>query len=172
MPSRKKGPRDYEWARQDYANGLGPTGPAYPSLVSEGPSLRLVPGAVAGDARSPIRRAKGSVPRPCGHRHVEVDPRERRVLCVDCGVEVDPYVALDMLAQEIERYDWARDSARNEAERARRDLENLRRLERNAKARVRTATRDAPACSCDPPARWGRFCRECGGRVSSGSSRA
>lgn len=70
-----------------------------------------------------------------------------------------------MLAKDIERYDWARDAAKSEARQRERDLENLKRLERNAKSRVRNAIRTLPECTCEPSRRYGRFCSTCGGRV-------
>lgn len=93
-------------------------------------------------AELPIGRAQFTAG-ICRHAHSVVDARARTVKCDSCGVPIDPIDLLDRIAHE-----FATPLRKvQEAERRVRDMqENIGRLEReerNAKARVRTARKQA-----------------------------
>lgn len=117
--------------------------------------------------RAPIH-GTGQRPAACSHDVVTVDPRERRVTCDDCGAEIDPYLALHHLAGDIDRYEYTRQRAHDEAKVAREQISELRRVERNVKARIRSGVKRAPLCECRKEnykySHW-RFCPDCGGRL-------
>lgn len=73
----------------------------------------------------------------CGHQRVTLDTETRRVHCRECGREVDAFDALHTIARDGERWLEQRDELRRQARRAADDLEELKRDERNAKARKR-----------------------------------
>jgi hypothetical protein len=138
-----------------------------PRRTDARPALRLVP--TDAEAEPPITAFEGRQWHPsprCSHEHLIVAPRDRRVQCADCQAAVDPFDALDFLARHLDRWRWHVDRLVGEAGRLERHLEELRRLERNTKARVRTAARRVPECDCGAQ-RWrtARFCMECGGRI-------
>ena len=137
------------------------------------PTLRAV--NVSDDEKPPIR-GTGQRPKPCWHDAVVVDPAERRVTCDGCSAEVDPYEALFNLSRNVDRYEYSAKHARDSARVAEARVAELERQERNVKARIRTAAKRAPACSCSDEERprilgyWGsmaewRFCPACGGRI-------
>jgi hypothetical protein len=76
-------------------------------------------------------------PRRCLHRRFVLDAAAHKVLCRDCEAEIDPWGALDRIAREPERWVEQRKTAEREARRVRANLDELLRLERNAKARKR-----------------------------------
>jgi hypothetical protein len=77
--------------------------------------------------------------RACWHPRVELDGKARKVLCKECGVERDPFDALLVLADKLERYkDWGT-RYKGEAKRAKEELDDLKRQVRNAKAQLRRA---------------------------------
>lgn len=73
----------------------------------------------------------------CGHRPVELDTELRRVTCRDCDASLDPFDALLRYAREHEQV--ARDlrDTSTDAKGAHARLELLKRLEGNAKSRLR-----------------------------------
>lgn len=70
---------------------------------------------------------------------VELDDTARRVYCSDCGDEVDPFSALQMLAADFDRWRSARDTAKREAQRVAEELASLKRQRSNLKAQIRRA---------------------------------
>jgi hypothetical protein len=131
------------------------------------PRLRAVTTPAA--ERAPLH-GSGQRAKPCSHDVVTVDPRERRVTCDDCSLEIDPYEALHHLAQDIDRYEYTRQRARDQARVAREQLAELARVERNVKARIRTGVKRAPVCECETNRyRTGSFCPACGGRIPKAS---
>lgn len=76
-----------------------------------------------------IRPAEYSVVEglPCRHRQADVSERKRTVICRDCGVALDPIAFLSQIAQEYGVQVSAREGARREAERARQELQDLKR---------------------------------------------
>lgn len=80
-------------------------------------------------------------PRPpfCPHKSTTLDTEARRLYCRSCGREVDPFDFLVKLAHDFERHLEARDAAKRDADRAYRELEEVKRELGNAKARRRRA---------------------------------
>lgn len=102
----------------------------------------------------------------CAHRRTELGAEARRVVCRDCGREVAAFDILHDMARDTERYIEHRREAHRLAGRALEELDRVRRLESNAKARVRTARSKAPPCNCDERQRgqgFGPWCAICGG---------
>lgn len=103
------------------------------------PDLEVIDGG--GDGEPPIRTRKTDrARRYCPHNRFELQA-PRRVVCADCEEEVDAFAALQTIAHGIERYTDARDRAKAEARRANDELEAVKRELRNAKARLRRASR-------------------------------
>lgn len=73
----------------------------------------------------------------CRHKHIRLDEDAHRAYCQGCDVEVDPFAFLLTLAHEWERYSRHRQEAERKATSAHTRLEEIRRLERNARARVK-----------------------------------
>jgi hypothetical protein len=113
----------------------------------------------------PIRSEPGALRRRCVHDHVVVDSEARTITCDDCKAIVDPYEAIERIAYWVHEYRFWRDRYRDEARVAERTVKELKRVEVNVKARVRTAARKISACKCESQASYGRFCRDCGGRI-------
>ena len=85
---------------------------------------------------APITRRR-DYSKTCRHLQAVVDDVARTVTCDDCGAELDPIAVLESLAQNHDRYAAARDRAKQEAKQAEERLAELRRQEKNAKARAR-----------------------------------
>lgn len=111
--------------------------------------------------------------RACLHRRYELVGEERRVLCKDCGSDIDAFDALEDLARRVERYIYERQENERKAKQSARALAEAERLLRNAKAKIRRAVGQGPVCDCPPEfqqlfARGARFdfvwCPKCGGR--------
>ena len=94
----------------------------------------------ASDGRPPVTRSR-SREHFCAHLHAVTHPERRKVTCDDCGAELDPFDFLEKLAHGIDRWTSARDMARREARQAQAELAEVKRELRNAKARLRRATR-------------------------------
>lgn len=77
--------------------------------------------------------------RACWHRRVKLDGKARKVLCAECGAERDPFDALCVLADNLDRYEDWRARYKREASTAAKELEDLKRKVRNAKAQIRRA---------------------------------
>lgn len=69
----------------------------------------------------------------------ELDEDSRRAFCRDCGEEVEAFTVLLRLCREPERYMRHLRAVKRELRAREQSLEELRREERNAKARVRRA---------------------------------
>lgn len=93
--------------------------------------LRVIDG---GAEDAPIVRRPRD--RRCSHRKFEVSETNRRVYCSDCDEEVDAIDVLLFLAKHRERYVHAAKSARAEARRVEARLTELKRDERNTRARL------------------------------------
>jgi hypothetical protein len=94
--------------------------------------LRIVDG---GDAEVPVVRQPRQ--RFCRHGRFRLDETARRVYCGECEQEVDAFGALYAIATMFERVNSQYKHAQAEAKHVEQRLEELKRLERNAKARVR-----------------------------------
>lgn len=99
------------------------------------------------------------------HKRVELDGEAERVYCRDCGAEVPPFKALQMLAADGERYIRERQEASRRTKVAEESMADLEKRERNAKSRVRNWTKKAPKCECAERSRYshGPWCCMCGG---------
>lgn len=75
----------------------------------------------------------------CEHQRTYVDLRARRVFCRGCEVEMDPYAVLDRIARHRENMVQVAQRYRFETDSLLKRVNELERLERNAKNRVRTA---------------------------------
>jgi hypothetical protein len=80
----------------------------------------------------------------CFHDKLRLDTDARRVYCRDCGSEVDPFTGLVNFSKTFERYRSSLDSLRAEVRRHGNSLEEIKRLERNAKNRLKTVMRKLP----------------------------
>jgi hypothetical protein len=87
----------------------------------------------------PLRRRRDQQPRFCRHKSLELDTEARRVYCVDCDQEVPAFDALLNFERYYDRYVSTCRRAQREAEAAEERLEELKREERNTKARIRRA---------------------------------
>jgi hypothetical protein len=91
---------------------------------------------------SPLRRRRPPGPY-CSHRKASIDMPSRKLYCRKCDAELDPYQFLSHIAAHPENW---RDSAKADkaaAEQARRELAEVERLLRNAKARLKRVVRKA-----------------------------
>jgi hypothetical protein len=106
-------------------------------------SLRVIDGGSEGSAEVRFRKPQGER-RPC-HRHTgfELDQSSRRVYCTDCEHEVDPFTAIEHVATMLDRLNQRYRAVNAEVRKASARLDDLKRQERNTKARVRRATTDA-----------------------------
>src|SRR5579862_4512772 len=102
--------------------------------MSEPIGLTVIEGG-GDDGDAPVvRRPRAKF---CRHHRFQLDGGSRRVYCGDCEQEVDAYEALDIMANMFERVNGRYKRAAIEARRIEVRLEELKRQERNAKARVR-----------------------------------
>ncbi len=77
----------------------------------------------------------------CHHASVRVDEKERQVRCKICGAVVEPFDwMLSVAKRETRLADDVRLLRQEERER-RKNIEKLIQIERNAKARIRRATK-------------------------------
>lgn len=77
----------------------------------------------------------------CKHRGTWVSESARTLMCRKCGVPVDPIDALVRLARNREFYANQARWLRGDVERLSREVDELKRQERNAKSRIRSARR-------------------------------
>jgi hypothetical protein len=98
--------------------------------------LRVIAGEAEEDAPVKVRRRE----RFCRHHRFQLDATARRVYCGDCEGEIDAFDALKILADMFERVNGRYKHASAEAKRVEARLQELKRQERNAKARVRRAS--------------------------------
>lgn len=73
----------------------------------------------------------------CVHRKVRLDQDAHRVFCRECDAEVDPFAFLLRLAGDGDRYTRHRKEAHRRAVAAQTRLEEVLRLERNARSRLK-----------------------------------
>jgi len=72
----------------------------------------------------------------CLHRSVEVDPRNRVVVCCNCDARVDPIVVLIEIAKR-ERLCWYQSkTAKKNLEELRKEIEQLKKEKRNLDRQV------------------------------------
>jgi hypothetical protein len=79
----------------------------------------------------------------CRHRHSVIDQRARTVECDDCKAVLDPIQVLWDLANHYQRYHYTLDQTMAKVKKAEARLDDLRRQERNTKARIARAKRRA-----------------------------
>lgn len=77
----------------------------------------------------------------CRHEHVSLNVPERKLTCRDCELVIDPVEWLEQLAAQWDRYAFRLRSAVVKTQGAERDLADVERRLRNAKARMRKAGR-------------------------------
>lgn len=83
-------------------------------------------------------RERPSTLRGCQHRQVGVrEGKERGVWCVECEAELDPIAVLADFADKERRLYWSSQEAKKRTDRATKELEEVERKLRNAKARLR-----------------------------------
>lgn len=80
----------------------------------------------------------------CSHKRVTLHTESRRCTCRACGREVPIFDVLDKLCTDMERYITARKEAERRCRVAQGNLEDLLRVERNAKARRRNWMKSEP----------------------------
>lgn len=80
----------------------------------------------------------------CWHDKLRLDTDAHRVYCRDCGREVDPFTGLVNFSKNFESYRRSLNELRAEVRRHSNSLEEIKRLERNAKNRLKTALRKLP----------------------------
>jgi hypothetical protein len=85
----------------------------------------------------PTKEAKP--PGFCSHRRTQFDKTSRRVHCIECGREVEAFTVLMQLAKDREQLDAHRDHTIRATRIAEARLAEIKRQERNAKARMRKA---------------------------------
>lgn len=93
------------------------------------------------DFRAPPVRKREKERVYCRHRRYELDYDSRRVYCRSCGEEVDAFAALKAIADDWAHVRRVRESLDSEIRAKRKQLNDLERRIRNAKARVRRAER-------------------------------
>jgi len=77
--------------------------------------------------------------RSCLHNNVLVSEFNRSIHCRHCGATLDAFDYLLSIAKKETRLDWDLRRIRNEIERRREGLENLKREEVNTRARIKNA---------------------------------
>jgi len=75
----------------------------------------------------------------CHHRRFNIDTSSRRVYCRDCGQEVDALSALMVFTTEWSHFESGLERMRSQKEELSARVEELKREERNAKARLARA---------------------------------
>lgn len=95
----------------------------------------LFPDADLADDDAPLR----TVPKEkfCLHRRVALDPEAHKITCRDCEREVDPFAYLLDLTRSWENFVRHRKEAQRRAAAAKTRLNEILRLERNARTRLK-----------------------------------
>lgn len=90
-----------------------------------------------GKAREPALTVRGGPERPCGHGKYMVHEKSRVITCKRCKCELDPFTVIRLIADDWKVLDD--DIRRLQAEKswAQKRLDELRKQEANAKARLR-----------------------------------
>lgn len=81
----------------------------------------------------------------CLHRTSRLDVDARRVYCRKCNVELDPFTVLNEVAHEYERHRVGVEHAKREHRCLLQAVDELKREERNVKARIRRREPENPA---------------------------
>lgn len=114
--------------------------------------VRLHPERDLTDEDAPVASAER--PPYCSHRQGAILNREaHKVLCKECGRELDAFAQLEKIAGEWERYATFRKEAKRRADEAHARLTELLRLETNARARLKRIDPDAEKAAPQRP--WG-----------------
>ena len=79
----------------------------------------------------------------CNHRRFNLNTESRRVYCRSCKQEIDPFTALLVFTNEWTYYKDTLEREQAELKKTRERLDDLKRQERNAKARLTRAKRKA-----------------------------
>lgn len=108
-------------------------------MTSEAAKLVALPTGDERESRPAIRRQRDRKRVTCRHRTLLVDEDRERVTCEDCNLEVGPMQALGILSRDFDYQQWAVDDLRKEHARLLKEVEELKREERNVKARLRRA---------------------------------
>lgn len=104
--------------------------------------VALFPTADEHDAGMPAEKADHV--RFCRHARIRLDEVARRVYCRECDAEVDPFAVILTWANDWARIaNWRKEAARRRDLAASR-LEEILRLETNARARMRKNFPDVP----------------------------
>jgi hypothetical protein len=114
--------------------------------------VRLYPERDLTDDDAPVA-TKPREPGYCRHARIALDRELHRVICRDCDREVDPFKYLQTLASEWERYATHRKEAKRRADEAHERLQELLRLEQNARARLKRLDPEAEKKAPQRP--WG-----------------
>lgn len=85
--------------------------------------------------------------RRCTHRTSRLDVNARRVYCRKCNVELDPFTVLDQFAREYEHHREGVETVRRERKRLSAVVEELKREERNVRARIKRREPKNPAAA-------------------------
>jgi hypothetical protein len=111
----------------------------------------------------------------CLHRQYLIDETQLKVFCKECEAEIPVFDAMLDLCRRVERWMWERQQHERAARESAKTAEECKRIERNAKARLRRAMGAVPDCSCDAGLRqriaraigwqhgWS-WCPVCGGK--------
>lgn len=86
------------------------------------------------DFNIPARRKRG---KHCWHKHINVDAEQRIIECRSCGAVLDAFDWLRNWAQEGWNLEYAYEKLQWQIDQKRKELEELKRLENNTKARMR-----------------------------------
>lgn len=101
-------------------------------------ALRVIDGG--GDGGPVVQsKPRDYTKRYCAHAQMELDTERRRTYCRACEAEVDNFDALVKLAQEWETQQYRTAEATRQADDLEARVSELRREERNTKARLRRA---------------------------------
>lgn len=73
----------------------------------------------------------------CRHKPCTIDSDRRKITCNACEAQLDPFDVLLAVARDLDQYKASRAMYEKDAKRAFNRLEELKRQERNAKARLR-----------------------------------
>lgn len=73
----------------------------------------------------------------CPHKRANINHGMRQLVCRDCEADLDPFDFLHRLTQEADRWRQARIHAQQRARAAEDRLQEILRLERNARARLK-----------------------------------
>lgn len=99
--------------------------------------IPIRPGAQGTDEDRPVASDTFVPGTWCAHHRTRLDNTAHRVYCRDCGREMDPFAVLQHIAGDIEHWITYRKAAERRARTAQANLDELLRLERNAKSRAR-----------------------------------